>query len=908
MFKKIAIISLIVLKVTQVTASRWSFTGFMERRRRGFQASMLTDGRIMVISGAINRDGAQNVCEFYDPATGSWTTDTLPLRGGDHKISILLPNGKVLYISRRNLFLYDPFTETWDTSNAELPRGYQKRGPATLLRDGRVLLLYATSPKCALYDCFTDALNTDVPDMIDSHYKGVEVLLLPENKVLVAGSDYQETPWLTELFDPITLTWERVGDLNIGRWYSVAARIPDYNKILIAGGGSFFGPDSLCSELYDIFRKEWEPTDTLNEPERVVPTMVVLPCGKPMIIGGTNFGNTHHKRSCEIFDPAIEEWSFTDSMVVPRSHLTSAMLVTGKAIAIGGWTISEYGGTGGTRYNEIYDPSNPYWMSENNLIRPRKRHTATLLPIRSTTVNCSTNLLIVGGEDANGNILSVCELYNYGENSVKLTDSLDVPRTEHTAILLPPPEKQVIAIGGRNSDGPVEECEIYNVATESWSPTGSMETARFNHTATLLGDGRILVTGGEGASGVLSSCEIYDGGNWTTTSSMATPRTEHTAVLLLDGRVLVIGGRNSSGITNSCEIWDGDSWRAVSSLNNARCLHTAITLQSGKVLVIGGKGLSGALKSCEIWDPITESWEEEGELANARYAHNSVLLYSGLVLTLGGYNGTEFIGESEIWDPGAELDTITFVRNWKSANFFTGRGYHVSVLVPIEKPFVYTLGGEGADGVIGAIDRWDIGLGYKHQWQSRITSHYSVTPISSPMYIEGWLFRGVSEADGGNYCHIASSDHPITTLLRVGGGNWQGNGGGNILYMPLSDDWNHEHTRVYPPTNLGGYYRLWEVVNGIPTLWYRKCAEIEEETRKEELQKLLVFPNPVVNRSIKFRINKGKMVVKIYDAAGRRVYKGEGKGEIRVSNLRSGIYFYCVKLDNSLRKGKFVVF
>src|SRR5439155_881812 len=46
----------------------------------------------------------------------------------------------------------------------------------------------------------------------------------------------------------------------------------------------------------------------------------------------------------------------------------------------------------------------------------------------------------------------------------------------------------------------------------SWTTTGSLGTARYQHTAMLLPSGKVLVAGGFGISGYLSSAELYDPG------------------------------------------------------------------------------------------------------------------------------------------------------------------------------------------------------------------------------------------------------------------------------------------------------------------------------------------------------------------------------------------------------------
>jgi N-acetylneuraminic acid mutarotase len=900
------VLFILAARIVEGANERWSWTGSLNFQRRGFQGAMLTDGRFIAIGGL----GDENGYEIFDPSTGTWVRGSLP-REGDHAIAILLPNGKVLYISTHStfIFLYDPFTETWDTSAVFCPSFWGERMGATLLQDGTVLLMHDVGGNCALYYCDGDSIRGTAPTN-RIHATGVEVLL-PSGEVLVAGGGVSaEDRVSVEIYDPVGGIWSPADEMTYRRVGHVGVLLPSpWNKVLVAGRK---GTNVPC-ELFDIDSKTWKTTGSLNRGGRGVGTMVLLPCGEPMIIGGWSENGT--ERSCERYNPDDETWEYTDSMKVPRHHSSSGILVTGKVLAVGCWA----GVQPDDRGVEIYDPSEPSWETKGILLKARKAHTVTPLPIISTE-NCSTNVLIVGGEDGNGVALNSCELYNYAFKRTLFAGPLNEARTHHATILFPPdisPSK-VITIGGKNSGGPIKSCEIYNIADDEWTFTDSMNTPRFDHTATLLGDGRILVTGGEGA-GILNSCEIYSGDSWTEISPMSTRRTQHTAVLLLDGRVLVIGGRTPSGPTNKCEIWNGSNWESAPSLINARYLHTAIVLQSGKVLVIGGRNATGALSSCEIWDPNGEgNWEEEGKLNQARYAHNSILLYSGLVLTIGGYDGTNYLGSCEIWDPAAERDTIAediFVHKWKfSAELEVARAYHASVLIPTDRPYVFSIGGETNGPVNNRIDWWDVGLGYRKEWQSTINSHPSITEISSPMYIRGNLFRGVSEADGGNYCHIVSSDHPIMTLLRIGGGNWQGNGGGNVLYMPLSDSWSDKHTNIYPPVNLDGYYRIWAVVNGIPTKWYEECRiKIEEETEETNLGIIYeLFPNPSLNGSIKLKIRnvKERMVIKIYDCTGRiaqRIVNNIGNKEIKIGNLRSGIYFYRIEGKTFTKKGKFIV-
>jgi hypothetical protein len=54
--------------------------------------------------------------------------------------------------------------------------------------------------------------------------------------------------------------------------------------------------------------------------------------------------------------------------------------------------------------------------------------------------------------------------------------------------------------------------ELYDPAAGSWTRTASLAAKRFLHTATLLSSGKVLVAGGVGRAGSLSSAELYDQG------------------------------------------------------------------------------------------------------------------------------------------------------------------------------------------------------------------------------------------------------------------------------------------------------------------------------------------------------------------------------------------------------------
>jgi hypothetical protein len=195
------------------------------------------------------------------------------------------------------------------------------------------------------------------------------------------------------------------------------------------------------------------------------------------------------------------------------------------------------------------------------------------------------------------------------------------------------------------------------VSAHGFVATGSMGTARRFHTATLLGNGKVLVAGGEDAGATaFASAELYDPstGTFSPTGSMTAPRVGHTATLLSNGKVLITGGATDAteNALSSAELYDpvAGTFSATGSMTTARVVHTATLLSNGTVLITGGDGIffNGvqntsikSLDSAEIFDPSTGMFTATGNMTAARETHTATLLGdgSGRVLIAGGSDG-----------------------------------------------------------------------------------------------------------------------------------------------------------------------------------------------------------------------------------------------------------------------------
>ncbi|HSJ56616.1 MAG TPA: kelch repeat-containing protein, partial [Anaerolineae bacterium] len=182
---------------TSVAPGAWSPTGSMGMPRVAHTATLLPDGRVLVVGGAASTGPEPVVlasAELYDSAGGTWSpTAPMSLPRGGHTAT-LLQDGRVLVAggdgdpaSWASAEIYDPVTETWSSTGAlQVGRALHS---ATLLQDGRVL---------------------------------------------VAGGIASDRS-STELYDPATGTWSQTGSLTTGRDSHTATLLPD-GRVLVVGG------------------------------------------------------------------------------------------------------------------------------------------------------------------------------------------------------------------------------------------------------------------------------------------------------------------------------------------------------------------------------------------------------------------------------------------------------------------------------------------------------------------------------------------------------------------------------------------------------------------------------------------------------------------------------------------------
>ncbi len=351
-------------------------------------------------------------------------------------------------------------------------------------------------------------------------------------------------------------------------------------------------------------------TATMNQ-ARELATGTLLPNGKVLIAGGV-FG-TAVFTSTELYNPATNTFapaSATARMNGARYWATATLLPSGKVLIAGGYAFGS-----ALASTELYDPiTNSFSPGTATMNIARLNATATLLP--------NGKVLIAGGEDSNFNPLPSTELYDPKTNTFTpsgATANMNAARVSTTADLLP--NGKVLIAGGYQPSPvgsvPLASTELYDPASNTFAPaaaTATMNLARDGAIAVMLPNGKLLIAGGFGSLGDLTSVELYDPGTNTfapptATPAMNNPHGNGVAKLLPNGKVLIAGDNGLPGEPGNTDLYNpatnSFASASVTVLMNANRINDTITLlPNGKVLIAGGVNQdSGTLSSTDLYTP-----------------------------------------------------------------------------------------------------------------------------------------------------------------------------------------------------------------------------------------------------------------------------------------------------------------
>jgi N-acetylneuraminic acid mutarotase len=240
------------------TTGKWTATSSLNHGRMNHTATLLTDGRVLVVGGE-DFLGTLASAEIYAPQA-SLTGNQWQLTGSLNHVRLyhtatLLTDGRVLVVggqfARTSAEIYDPVTGLWSTAGAMADK--HSNHTATLLADGRVLVVDGSDPgdsvrgSAEIYNPVTGQWTKTSSLVYPRQYHSAT--LLRNNKVLVTGGSNNSNRASSELYDPATGTWSTVGELKYRRDKHTATLLND-GMVLAAGGSAAIVGVRASAELF----------------------------------------------------------------------------------------------------------------------------------------------------------------------------------------------------------------------------------------------------------------------------------------------------------------------------------------------------------------------------------------------------------------------------------------------------------------------------------------------------------------------------------------------------------------------------------------------------------------------------------------------------------------------------------
>ena len=294
---------------------RFTPTGLMNWPRRSHSATLLPDGKVLIVGGYAS--GASpfiprrlDSAELYDPVTETFTPTGGMRNAHVCHSATLLGNGKVLIAGdSQDVIGHSAIAELYDASSGTFAAAAAHADPpgdsplcpwSALLPDGRVLIASGCS-SAELYDPAADAFTpTGRPSLCTENTS--TAVVLANGKVLAAGSERFEggPDNRVQLYDPESGAFSDAGVLITVRSFLTATALPD-GTALIAGSHG----ERATAELYDAFSGSFQLVGSLVSANRDLSTATLLADGSVLIAGGP--GNP----SAEIYrpPPGAAAWS-----------------------------------------------------------------------------------------------------------------------------------------------------------------------------------------------------------------------------------------------------------------------------------------------------------------------------------------------------------------------------------------------------------------------------------------------------------------------------------------------------------------------------------------------------------------------------------------------------------------------
>lgn len=324
-------------------------TATMTRGRTNLTATLLQDGRVLVVGGRSGADMATtNSAELFDPdddtfaATGSMANDRA------RHVAVLLEDGRVWVAGgvSGSDGTYDAVdtAEIWDPDTGAFTAALALPSPrdlftATALPGGDVLVAGGRDGTTALDDAWLyepGAGFTAVPGGLGVARFGHTATLVAGDVLVVGGRFGEDSLTIdeSERYGFLTGSFTSAGSASSRGGHT--ATLLDDNRVLVAGGferataGSTLALDD--TDLYDVLEDRWDFGPSLSQP-RLFAAAAHLGDHGVLLLGGDV---DMPLGTVELFSPIDDSWQRLPSLITPRLALSAVALQDGRVLVLGG--------------------------------------------------------------------------------------------------------------------------------------------------------------------------------------------------------------------------------------------------------------------------------------------------------------------------------------------------------------------------------------------------------------------------------------------------------------------------------------------------------------------------------------------------------------------------------------------
>jgi hypothetical protein len=283
---------------------------------------LLPDGRVFIAGGHIANWVGTTGATIFDPSTQTWSAKTPMSFARWYPTVTALPDGRMLVLSgaincegcnATTPEVYDPATNSWTKlTNAAIELYLYPH--AFVLPDGRVLVTgnYEVPSPARVLDLPSQTWTTVDPISVDG---GSSAMYLPGKILKVGTTANSDPPYRNSVANAYVLDmnqssprWRQVASMNFPRTYMNLTLLPDGN-VLVTGGGSVTDPFNTTAGVFAA--EMWSPTtETFTkmasmQTRRVYhSTALLLPDGRVLVAGSGEFGSgSVNELNAEVYSP-----------------------------------------------------------------------------------------------------------------------------------------------------------------------------------------------------------------------------------------------------------------------------------------------------------------------------------------------------------------------------------------------------------------------------------------------------------------------------------------------------------------------------------------------------------------------------------------------------------------------------